>query len=687
MGICIISFAQTQPINQAAADAYTITRMAEKFHVQPRPVDDAFSKDMFAYILAGADDERIYFTAEDMDKLNAYQTTLDDAVKQKKKDFLELFLSLYRQRMMEADTMIDNICKEPFIFSLKEKLTVAEDTAYPANKAARRNKLFKIIKSNVLESMLEDAAEDTVHVLSKKQMDALEIKYRRKTQNLYKRSIKMKMEYPGGLPQVIAELYCSAVAASYDPHTTYLPLTEKENLEAELGNNIFRFGLEMDNDEDGGVIISNLKPGSPAFKSGLLNKGDKIMALQWEGKERIDVSDASRREVSSILSASNHDKIIFTVKKADGSVRELTLQKEGLTPDSEDNRVKSFLLRGAKTIGYISLPAFYSDWENNENNIHGCANDVATEIIKLQKENIEGLILDLRYNGGGSMLEAMELSGIFIDAGPVGQVKDKEGKVFTLKDVNRGTIYNGPLLLLVNGYSASASEMVAGTLQDYNRALIAGTPTYGKATSQLVLPLDTTISLSSKPAAMKQASAFIKVTVEQLFRVNGTTAQRKGVEPDVMIPDILEVSGERESNEPLALQVNKIDANKYYKPYAQKDFSEEKEMALKEIESDNYFKTLRQYTDAYKLLDQPKDISLQWDEALANYKQEDAMIPSPAEKTAAWQPGFTVENNNYEKERIKADSAAKEQNDEITGYLSADHSLAAAYKIVSLMVK
>jgi len=685
----LLSSSQTQTLNQAATDAYIIVRMAEKFHVQPRAVDDRFSVDMFNRILEDLDEDRLYFTSADIDKLNVYRTQLDEEVRQKKINFLQLLLAIYQQRITESDTIIESICRQPFNFSFTEKLSAAEDTSYAITDEARRIKLYKYIKQEVLESMLEDEmdAEDSSKTLSKKALDALEKKYRNKTQNVYKRSIKMKMEYPGGVPQALAETYCSAVATCYDPHTEYLPLTEKENFEAEVGNGIFRFGFDLDDDEENdGVVITNLKPGSPAFKCGLLNKGDKILTLQWEGKEKIDVSDASRREVASILSASNHDKINIAVRKADGSVRELTLQKESLTPGDDDNRVKSFLLKGDKTIGYISLPAFYSDWQDNESNTHGCANDVATEILKLQKENIQGLILDLRYNGGGSLQEAIDLSGIFIDAGPVEQIKDKEGKIYTLKDINRGTIYNGPLLLLVNGYSASASEMVAGTLQDYNRALIAGTPTYGKATGQLIFPLDTTVNMQNA-AGTKKTTAYVKITIEQLYRIKGTTAQKKGVEPDILIPDILELSGEREANEPLALPVNDIDANKYYRAYAAADITALKAEAAKDIAADTYFKTLTQYINAFHTLHQPKDISLKWDEALANYKKEEAMIPEPSKETEGWKQVFTVENNNYEKERMATDSSLQQFNNEIKEYLSEDHSLAVAYKIVSLMAK
>ena len=192
-----------------------------------------------------------------------------------------------------------------------------------------------------------------------------------------------------------------------------------------MGNQQFRFGFAIKEDDDGGVIINGLEPGSPAFKCGMLNKGDKFQTLQWEGQNVIDVSDASAHELGEIFSQSNHDKIMITVKKADGTIRTVTLMKEQSDAD-DDTKVKSFLLKGNKTFGYISLPAFYNNWEDENTGDNGCANDVAKEIIKLKKENITGLILDLRYNGGGSIQEAVELTGIFIDAGPVAQIKSTQ---------------------------------------------------------------------------------------------------------------------------------------------------------------------------------------------------------------------------------------------------------------------
>ena len=244
----------------------------------------------------------------------------------------------------------------------------------------------------------------------------------------------------------------------------------------------------------------------------------------------------------------------------------VTLQREKSMLSDDNSKVRSFILKGDHRIGFISLPAFYTDWNGEEGGSNGCADDVAKEIIKLKKENIEGLILDLRYNGGGSMLEAIALAGIFIDSGPVGMTRDKEGKIYTMKDVNRGSVYDGPLILLINGFTASASEMLAGTLQDYHRALIVGSPSFGKATAQVVLPLDTLFD-EKHMDRMKTADNFIKITIERLFRVNGTSAQQTGVIPDIFLDDFSETQSEREKSLPFSLVNISIDANKYYHPY------------------------------------------------------------------------------------------------------------------------
>jgi len=680
---------KSQLINKAASDAYLITRMTEKFHVQPKAVNKELSANWFDDLTKQLDDDKIFFTQEDMIKLQAFRLQLDNEVLNKKTGFLQLLVSIYQQRLKQADTMIDNICNQPFRFNINEKLTVTEDTTFPSNITTQRIKLYKHLKAATLSALLEldEDLTSTKPEQKNKTIDSLEIVIRKKNKTIYKRSIKRMLQVPGGLEQSVCTAYCQSLATCFDPHTDFFPLTEKENFESHLGKASMQFGFKLDEDEDGEVVIDNLKPGSPAFKSGEMNKGDKIQTVQWEGKEPIEVSDASPAELSEILSADNHEKLNITIKKADGTIRHVSLMKEKAEPGDDDNRVKSFLLKGKKTIGYISLPAFYTDWESDGKGVNGCADDVAKEIIKLEKEKIVGLILDVRYNGGGSMQEAVDLAGIFIDAGPVAQIKTRDAKVYTLKDINRGTIYDGPLILMVNGYSASASEMVAGTLQDYNRALIVGSPTYGKATAQIVLPLDTTIDLD-KDFKNKQADCYIKLTVEKLYRINGSSAQATGVQPDILLQDLLEADPHREVNTPLSFPPSSIAPNKYYKANAALPIAALQAFAKTQTDTSVYFKTLKSYIQLYKLHLQPRDISLYWPEASEDKKKDEAGIQYPAQfnNNNANAP-FTVMNHAFEEQRLKTDDDLRELDDTWKERLLKDPYIQIAFGLLSFSAK
>ncbi|MEP6464745.1 MAG: S41 family peptidase [Parafilimonas sp.] len=676
--------ASTQPVSKAASNAFIITRMVDKFHIQPRTLNDSLSADFFNQFLKQLDADHIYFTKEDITQLSAYRFQLDDQLKQQKTDFLKLTIAIYSKRLQQADTMIDAIAKKPFSFSIPEKFTVAEDSSYPSDIVSMNNKFYKKMKLEVLNDLVEvnDKVTSKNSIKQKQILDSAQSFIQKKVQSVYKRDITRILQSPGGVEQFVANEYCKALANCYDPHTEFFPLTEEENFESELGNQQFRFGFAV-KEGDEGVIINDLEPGSPAFKCGLLNKGDKFQTLQWQGQDAIDVSDADAREISEILSQSNHDKITITVKKEDGTLRTVTLMKEEAEAD-DDTKVKSFLLKGSKTFGYISLPAFYNNWEDESTGNNGCANDVAKEILKLKKENIAGLILDLRYNGGGSIQEAVELAGIFIDAGPVAQTKSRsEAKMFTLKDVNRGTIYDGPLLILVNGYSASASELVAGSLQDYNRALIVGSSTYGKATGQIVLPLDTTIDISKDNSA-KKADNYLKITTDKLYRITGSTAQFTGVQPDIVLPDFLQADPQREADDPFALLPTTVDANKYYQPYAKLPVSSLQVTAQQDADTMKYFAQLSNYVTKYRSINTLHDISLNWKDALAQEKIDS--LPSGFD-TVNYAINYTVQNNAYDAEKLNADVSSNSINEDFIRYLSHDPYIKISYDLLNVMAK
>ncbi len=675
-----------QSLEKSVKDAFLITRMVEKFHVQPTPLNDEMSAAIYARLLEDLDNDRVFFMQEDISRLSAFRFKIDDEIKNRDSSFLKLLITLFKQRLQQADTMADNICKKPFNFYIKESLTVAEDTSYPSGLAAMQSKMYKYLKLSVLNNLIhavDNASFDKLH--SKKIIDSLEPSFRKRANGSIKRFVKRILQSPLGVENVIGNIYCQTLASCYDPHTAYFPPDVKNAFESLLGDRPSVFGFSLSEDEEGNPQIGHLQPGSPAFASGQINEGDKIISIRWENKDAIDVSEAGMEEINRTLSESGGDKVILTVRKSDGTTRQVSLHKERVyaADDADDNRVKGFLLQGGRTVGYISLPGFYSDWEDNAG-VNGCANDVAKEIIKLKKENIEGLILDLRYNGGGSIREAVELTGIFIDAGPVAQVKTREAKIATLKDVNRGTIFDGPLVLLVNSSSASASELVAGSLQDYNRALIVGSTTYGKATGQIVLPMDTTVNLE-KYNGKSEASSYIKVTTMKLYRVNGMTAQVNGVVPNILLPDPADGVLEREANEKFALVAPPVDANKYYQPLAPLPIAAAESIAKKEIDSSAYFKETIRFNQQIKMGSQKKDVSLCFEDS--KQRSGNKMEPPEVDDYPEKKQIFTVANHAYEQRRIQVNKNLKETNDDLKEKLMNDPYVRVGYSVINAMIK
>jgi carboxyl-terminal processing protease len=665
----------------AAETAFTITRMAEIYHIQPRPVDKSFSADLLSQMIKALDADKIYFSAEDIRQLSSWQDLLDEQLLYKKEVFLKQLIILYTKKIDQTDSVLDILSKSKFELNLNESYTVSEDSSFAPNDALRKIKLYKLVKRNILETIVDIYEEDS----SKKNTppDNLESSARKKVCHAFKRDIQRTRQTKDGLPGFVCNAWCESVASCYDPHTEFFSPGKKEEFQGELGDKQLQFGFTLGEGKDA-TEITRLKPGSPAYKSGLIHEGDEILALQWDTNEEVDVSDATTDEVNAFISGQHGKSLTLTLKKSDGTTRKVTLQKEKAALDDDNSKVRSFILKGDHRVGFISLPAFYTDWNGEEGGNNGCADDVAKEIIKLKKENIEGLILDLRYNGGGSMLEAISLAGIFIDAGPVGMTRDKEGKIYTMKDVNRGSVYDGPLILLINGFTASASEMLAGTLQDYHRALIVGSPSFGKATAQVVLPLDTLFD-EKHTDRMKTADNFLKVTIDRLFRVNGTSAQQIGVIPDIFLPDYTETRSEREKSLPFSLPNISIDANKYYHPYPAISVGPLKSFSKAYTDTSRLFISFNNYLDLLIRTQAARDQVLAFNKMMEERKQMNKTLLEGERSINHSKPPYEIEWNQYEKVRMLADEDLRKTNFMLMQVLTRDTGILIGYEIVYRM--
>lgn len=555
--IAIIQLASAQPKLSPQAEAYLMKEALVKYHINPVAINDSFSEEVFRAFFETIDPDRIYFTEVDIETLRNNSATIDDELNGKQWLFMSEFIPAYKRVLQRAVQILETLSKESI--PQHEYDTFTYDTLHwPADERALQIKWKKWYRLQVLGRLADMYVREENPAVDFYMEREPEARMRVRAQQL--RAINRIRQNPSGFEQYIHTVFFQVICSLFDPHSAYLSKTELENMLSSLSTEGYYFGVSLDENKRGDVIIAALIPGSPAWKSGELQPADVVLALRWKGQQEVDLIGLSSDEANEILSDANHQELEFVVQKANGAIRKVKLKKEKLTV--EENLVRSFLLKGKRTVGYVSLPDFYTQW-GDESEGSRCAADVANEIRKLQASHIEGLILDLRGNSGGSMQEALAMAGIFIDEGPLGITRDRQGTVTVLRDLNRGTVYDGPLVILVNGMSASASELLAGVLQDYNRGVVVGETTYGKGSMQNFFPIHvgfTDVDYSKINGSM------LKITTDKFYRVTGKSIQSKGIRPDIHLPDMFEAVNYNDAILTHALPADSVFKNTYFKP-------------------------------------------------------------------------------------------------------------------------
>ncbi len=657
-------------------EALSLIKKLLQEHAQPKAVDDRFSSYVFNEFLEALDPDKLYFTEPDIQGLLPFKTKLDDELNGNGWAFLQAVLPVYKSSLERAEKIINKHLDSPITGNVMEYYSY-DTSRWTVSDQELSNKWRMWLKYETLDRLSEmyttNAAKD---FFIKYEPDA-----RARVKSIEVRYIRRILNHPAGFENYVLSQYLKSIAAVFDPHSTYLSTNDMQNFLSSLSTEGYYFGVGLNENERGDVVISSLAPGGPAWKSGELQKSDILLNLKWEGQKEIDVAGISLEEATGILSDAGHKIMEFTVRNSSGVVHSVKLQKENLS--LEENFVHSFLLSGEKKVGYISLPDFYTQW-GDESEGSKCANDVAKEIIKLKKENIQGLVLDIRGNGGGSMQEAVALAGIFIDEGSMGILKNNKQELTVLKDMNRGTVYDGPLIVMVNGQSASASEFLAAVLQDYRRALIVGSRTYGKATFQNFFPLN---ALQKEPTMnnIKDGSGFASITGGKFYRVTGKSAQGKGVIPDVHMPDVLEGLLPYESDMPFVLPTDSVVKRTYYKQLSGVPTGELAKKSTIRQNTSQAFKRVNQSRELFRqiLNERNESISLIWTDF--NKKIQERMIES-----ASWQQAFTNDKGSYDvinmdadQQRLKIDEYAMELNRRWINTLIKDPYVEEAFSIMS----
>jgi carboxyl-terminal processing protease len=671
----ILGIAQQATKDIFQQKAILLKRFMDKNHYQPLQWNDSSSAMLFNKWIDDLDGEKLFFTQKDIASLSSFKNTLDEEILGGNWVFFSASITLYKKRIQKADSIIQAYLAKPIDFSKPDNLNWPA-TTFATNDVELTKRWQQYLKWRMLDNIADDITDDGIALTNAlpKDFAALEIKERQNSAKHESTYIKNKLQTPALFLNDMQDAYLNAIAWCYDPHSNYMNLKEKEEFGALVSAMEYSAGLAIDENDKGDKTIGFLQPGGSAWKSGQLHKGDVLLKVKINGVEK-EVANMKADELEEILSDNKSGDIEITFKTAAGIVKTTKLILEKVS--DEEEKVKSYVVKSNKKIGYINLPGFYSREDDYKDlKFDGCANDVSKEIIKLKKDNIEGLILDLRDNGGGSMWEAMQLAGIFIDVGPLASIKDKTGKLSFLKDPNRGTIYDGPLMVLINGQSASASEFLSATLQDYNRAIIVGGNTYGKGTAQTVQPLDTNAVNPNK-----KYEDFVKITENKFYRVSGSTVQWKGVEPDIVLPDFFEDISFKEKANVSALKPDNSKVGNFMAA-AVLPLAVLKSKSAARVSVDPFFKTIQ---TASKYITQYKNgyaVPLQWASFSQHYtstKERFAILDEGKQDTKT---DIVAENNLFDKDRFKAsEKQVKETNDTYLKNIASDKVIVEACKI------
>ncbi|HEY3403598.1 MAG TPA: carboxy terminal-processing peptidase [Ohtaekwangia sp.] len=661
-------------------EAYLLKNAINREHLKPRTIDDTFSEQVFKLFLETLDPEKLYFTEAELKPLRKYTHLIDDELNGTTWKFLNELKPVFRNALVRAQGTVEQLGKTPVPEKTNGRLV--EDTV---NWAGSEPELLYNWRMRYAFEVL-----DRITSFEKKTGETPSVFFNRCeplaraiVRSIESRAIKRILEHNDGFDNHVASVYFQSISGAFDPHTTYLPATEMENFLMSLSTEGYYFGVTLDENERGDIVLAGLTPGGPAWRSGELHTSDVVVRLAWQGREPIEVAGMSREEVDEILESSNHLSIAFTVRNMSGIETTVQLKKEKIS--LEENYVRSYILEGRHRIGYISLPDFYTRWgEDSEGS--RCASDVAQEIMKLRKENINGIIFDIRYNGGGSMYEALEMAGIFIDEGSLGIHQGKQ-ELVSLKDMNRGTVYDGPMIVLVNGQSASASEFFSSTMQDYNRALIVGSRTFGKGSEQEFFPLQGTLDNLSLES-LKDGMGVMKITTGRFYRVTGRSVQGRGVVPDVSLPDIFDVFDYHESSLPFSLPRDSVSKRTYYKPALALPSKILRERSEERVHNSDAFQQVTKAAVWVKELikREHEDISLSWKEFEKDAEARKAEFKKMQQSLTQPHAAFEVSTNEADRKRYEADEYAASLNQSWIRRLKEDIYVEESFQIISDLI-
>lgn len=663
-----------------------ITYVLEEGHFDPKDVNDEFSKGVFKDYLKQLDPFKRYFYQSDIKEFSAFEDQIDDQLKAYDLSFFNLTHERLLKRIEESKMIYKDILEKPFDFSKEEAFsTEYDELTYPASKKELKERWRKQLKFSTIANY-DDVVSDQEK--NKEQDPSLALK---SAKDLEQESREATGRSLDELYDFIEDrqrkdwfsVYINAVVEEFDPHTFYFAPEDKDRFDVAMSGNFEGIGARLQKRMDN-ITVNEIISGGPAWRQNKLEVGDVILKVRQEDEnDAVNIVGMRLDDAIKFIKGPKDTKVILTLKKVDGTIEDLEITRD-IVELEEVYAKSSKVKKEGKTFGVINLPKFYVDFQDY--NKRNAASDIKKEIIRLKDEGMEGLVLDLRSNGGGSLQTVVDMAGLFIKEGPVVQVRTTGEPKEVLQDRDKSIVWDGPLVILVNELSASASEILAAAMQDYKRAIILGSKqTYGKGTVQNVLDLNRMVRNNTSGDM-----GALKFTTQKFYRINGGSTQLEGVKSDVIVVDrysYIDV-GEKDQENPLPWdKIEPVDYNIWENYF---DYDNAIKKSNDRMQNNEQLKLIDANAQWVKKIRDKREYSLNYDK----YKYDLDRNEDEAkrfDKLRDYKTNLTFQSLPYEEDLMSKDSVLKQKRQRWHESLSQDvymeealnvlHDLKMAYEI------
>ncbi|WP_417290347.1 carboxy terminal-processing peptidase [Corallibacter sp.] len=662
-----------------------ITYVLERGHFDPKDLNDDFSEQVYSHYLDQIDPLKRYFYKSDIEEFEKYKNQLDDQLKVYDISFFNITHERLIQRIEEAKEIYKEVLEKPFDYTVDEDFNSDyEKTDYVKNKRQMKDRWRQQLKFTNLpnydalmeeQKALKDGTlkNDSENKTVSKTTEEIEKEARAETL----KSINMYFnDYVDDLERKDwFSMFVNAVVEEFDPHTFYFAPEDKDRFDQQMSGKLEGIGARLQKRMDNTKIVE-LISGGPAWRGKELEVGDIIMKVRQEDEEQpVNIVGMRLDDAIKLIKGPKGTNVILTVKKVDGSVKDIQITRDIV--ELEETYAKSSTVeKDGKRFGVIDLPKFYVDFTDYKK--RNAASDIKKEIERLKEENIEGLVLDLRNNGGGSLQTVVDIAGLFIKDGPVVQVRSTGEPKEVLKDTDKSIVWDGPLVIMVNELSASASEILAAAMQDYKRAIIIGSKqTYGKGTVQNVLDLNRMVR-NNKDGDL----GALKLTTQKFYRINGGSTQLEGVKSDVVVPDRYSYINVGEKDQDNPLPWDKIDAVDYTNWENYYDYDKAIQNSKNRMSKNEQLKLIDENAKWVKTRIDETNHSLNYSKYKASLKlnEEEA---ERFDKISDYKTNLTFESLPYEKDLFVQDTILKEKRTRWHQSLSQDVYIEEALNVLN----